>query len=116
MLPVSQEGEGGDLRELREAAVKSYSALCKQASPVKPASAPALPRKPKLTLNILMVSHVQYFDATLNNATLKGLMRFSCPATTSLTATGRYWNRGFKHPWREAGPPNHHDDKVDPDQ
>ena len=23
---------------------------------------------------------------------------------------------GFKLPWREAGPPNHHDDKVDSDQ
>ena len=23
--------------------------------------------------------------------------------------------RGFKLPWREAGPPNHHDDKVDAD-
>jgi len=32
---------------------------------------------------------------------------------------GRYkatWNREFKHPWREAGPPNHLDDKVDSDQ
>jgi len=26
------------------------------------------------------------------------------------------WNREFKLPWREAGPPNHHDDKVDSDQ
>jgi len=24
--------------------------------------------------------------------------------------------REFKLPWREAGPPNHHDDKVDSDQ
>ena len=24
--------------------------------------------------------------------------------------------REFKLPWREAGPPNHHDDKVDADQ
>ena len=24
--------------------------------------------------------------------------------------------REFKPPWREAGPPNHHDDKVDSDQ
>ena len=24
--------------------------------------------------------------------------------------------RQFKLPWREAGPPNHHDDKVDSDQ
>jgi len=23
------------------------------------------------------------------------------------------WKREFKLPWREAGPPNHHDDKVD---
>ena len=22
------------------------------------------------------------------------------------------WKREFKLPWREAGPPNHHDDKV----
>ena len=32
---------------------------------------------------------------------------------------GRYkatWKREFKLPWREAGPPNHHDDEVDPDQ
>ena len=26
------------------------------------------------------------------------------------------WNMEFKLPWREAGPPNHHDDKVDSDQ
>ena len=26
------------------------------------------------------------------------------------------WKRGFKLPWRDAGPPNHHDDKVDSDQ
>ena len=26
------------------------------------------------------------------------------------------WKREFKHPWREAGPPNHHDDKVDSDR
>ena len=25
------------------------------------------------------------------------------------------WKREFKLPWREAGPPNHHDDKVDSD-
>ena len=24
--------------------------------------------------------------------------------------------REFKLPWREAGPPNHHDDKVDSDE
>jgi len=24
--------------------------------------------------------------------------------------------RGFKLPWREAGPPNHHDETVDSDQ
>ena len=27
-----------------------------------------------------------------------------------------YLEREFKLPWREAGPPNHHDDKVDSDQ
>ena len=26
------------------------------------------------------------------------------------------WNREFKLPWREAGPPNYLDDKVDSDQ
>jgi len=26
------------------------------------------------------------------------------------------WKREFKLPWREAGPPNHLDDKVDSDQ
>ena len=26
------------------------------------------------------------------------------------------WKRGFKLPWREAGPPNHHDGKVDSDR
>ena len=26
------------------------------------------------------------------------------------------WKREIKLPWREAGPPNHHDDKVDSDQ
>ena len=26
------------------------------------------------------------------------------------------WKREFKLPWRETGPPNHHDDKVDSDQ
>ena len=26
------------------------------------------------------------------------------------------WKREFKLPWREAGPPNLHDDKVDSDQ
>ena len=32
---------------------------------------------------------------------------------------GRYkatWEREFKLPWREAGPPNHLDDEVDSDQ
>ena len=35
------------------------------------------------------------------------------------TCEGRYKatrKREFKLPWREAGPPNHHDDKVDSDQ
>ena len=45
VLPVSQEGQGGDMRELREAAIEGYSALCTQARPVEPASAPALPQK-----------------------------------------------------------------------
>jgi len=26
------------------------------------------------------------------------------------------WKREFQLPWREASPPNHHDDKVDSDQ
>ena len=40
-------------------------------------------------------------------------------ADTSLSVTDtppRTWKREFKLPWREAGPPNHLDDKVDSDQ
>ena len=40
-------------------------------------------------------------------------------STLGPTPTGRCkatWKRRFKLPWREAGPPNHHDDKVDSDQ
>jgi len=29
---------------------------------------------------------------------------------------GRQPKKAFKLPWREAGPPNHHDDKMDSDQ
>ena len=30
---------------------------------------------------------------------------------------GRFtWKGEFKLPWREAGPPDHHDDEVDSDQ
>ena len=32
------------------------------------------------------------------------------------TARSATWKREFKLPWREAGPPNHHDDEVDSDQ
>jgi len=41
------------------------------------------------------------------------------PRKTSTFLEGRYratWKREFKRPWREAGPPNHHDDIVDSDQ
>ena len=44
--------------------------------------------------------------------------RVDCHAS-SLREQGRCkatWKMEFKHPWREAGPPNHHDDKVDSDQ
>ena len=37
----------------------------------------------------------------------EGAQEGSCKAT---------WKREFKLPWREAGPPNHHNDKVDSDQ
>ena len=46
---------------------------------------------------------------------------FLTSASCALLASaqeGRYkatWKRGFKLPWREAGPPNHLDDKVDSD-
>ena len=39
--------------------------------------------------------------------------------TESRHDNGRYkatWEREFKLPWREAGPPNHHDDEADSDQ
>ena len=32
------------------------------------------------------------------------------------TVDVRLPEREFKLPWREAGPPNHHDDNVDSDQ
>ena len=35
---------------------------------------------------------------------------------TTFGRGGGTWKREFKLPWREAGPPNHHDDKVDSDQ
>ena len=41
------------------------------------------------------------------------------PSIDDMPAEGRCkatWKREFKLPWREAGPPNHHDDKVDSDQ
>ena len=37
-----------------------------------------------------------------------------CRAAAEYSSDG--WKREFKLPWREAGPPNHHDDKVDSDQ
>ena len=39
--------------------------------------------------------------------------------TESVSARHRWeadWKREIKLPWREASPPNHHDDKVDSDQ
>ena len=41
-------------------------------------------------------------------------MRFSFTSLQHLPPLP--WKREFKLPWREAGPPNHHDDKVDSDQ
>ena len=41
------------------------------------------------------------------------------PPSISIEQEGRckaIWKREFKLPWREAGPPNHHDDKVGSDQ
>ena len=41
-------------------------------------------------------------DMELNGSGV-GIQEGRCKAT---------WKRRFKLPWREAGPPNHHDDKV----
>jgi len=38
------------------------------------------------------------------------------PAHRASTAQSSAFKREFKLPWREAGPPNHHDDKVVSDQ
>ena len=41
------------------------------------------------------------------------------PTFRTRLGVGRYkaaWKEEFKIPWREAGPPNHLDDKVDSDQ
>ena len=35
---------------------------------------------------------------------------------STLWVEGGGWKREFKLPWREAGPPDHHDDEVDSDQ
>jgi len=40
-------------------------------------------------------------------------------SVSSVQCAGRCkasWKRGFKLPWREAGPPSHHDKKVDSDK
>jgi len=42
-----------------------------------------------------------------------GSRRGRAPGISFMRGT---WKREFKLPWREAGPPNHHDDKVDSDQ
>ena len=39
-----------------------------------------------------------------------------CAAAERSKSPAIHWRREFKLPWREAGPPNHHDDKVDSDQ
>ena len=41
------------------------------------------------------------------------------PPSSAVGVYGHYiqtWKKEFKLPWREAGPPNHYDDKVDSDQ
>jgi len=66
----------------------------------------------------LYVKRLGYLGALLEHA--ERLVRERPPEVpagergSSLLQT--YWKREFKLPWREAGPPNHHDDTVDSDQ
>ena len=38
------------------------------------------------------------------------------PVARQVPAVKATWKGGFKRPWREAGPPHHHDDNVDSDK
>jgi len=66
----------------------------------------------------LILSHHSRFTCECNKEDINddndddGLKK-ACLSAGRCKAT---WKREFKLPWREAGPPNHHDDKVVPDQ
>jgi len=46
--------------------------------------------------------------------TRQTLLKLSCCGSGASVQLN--WKREFKLPWREAGPPNHLDDKVESDQ
>jgi len=50
---------------------------------------------------------IQGGDAVRGRRTEQNMEEGICKAT---------WKREYKLPWREAGPPNHHDDKMVSDQ
>jgi len=64
------------------------------------------------------------FPGSLTSTFLVGVQGMAALSDADLIQSrflqrGRYkatWKREFRLPWREAGPPNHHDDKVDSDQ
>ena len=44
------------------------------------------------------------------------LESLSCTASHQEGGCNATWEREFSLPWREASPPNHHDDEMDSDQ
>ena len=59
------------------------------------------------------VNHVNAVSQKWSQVTLARRVRSWNPLEGRCKAT---WEREFKLPWREAGPPNHLDAKVDSDQ
>ena len=63
--------------------------------------------EPRQNLQPRQTRHLSPHPQAPNKTCTWKVQEDSCKAT---------WNREFINPWREAGPPNHHDDKVDSDQ
>jgi len=70
-------------------------------------------------------SNPSFLEARYHRYTRGGWGGSTCPASSIPPSSGHAgcagrwkatWKRESKLPWREAGPPNHHDDKVDSDQ
>ena len=71
--------------------------------------------------NLKMLVNGRLVSTQSESRTLKAFLPSSFPANTGRTWYVSFENcspgeREFKLPWREAGPPYHHDDKVDSEQ